>query len=159
MLEGMSLSLVCQSFSICPQRVVGGSHLTTTHDALDLTTQELPGLRPSLYRDPRHGQVQTFQLEPHCICPSPSLPYPDIFKLVQLGSHCMPPPPPTRFNLFIIKNARTIGKRAVGILLECFLVNVNDILRGCSDYEAPSVSHATDPEYQLFTPHDVVFYE
>ena len=58
-----------------------------------------------------------------------------------------------------MKQARTLGKRAVGILLERFLVNVNDILRGCSGNKAPSVSHATDPEYQLFTPHDVVFYE
>ena len=55
---------------------------------------------------------------------------PNLVKLILLGCHCIiePPPPP-----YIFKRAhftpRTVGKRAVGILLECFLViSVNEPL-------------------------------
>ena len=51
---------------------------------------------------------------------------PDMFKPVQLGPHCTPPP--DIFKL-IHYEVRTVGKWAVGILLECLLesgILVND---------------------------------
>ena len=45
---------------------------------------------------------------------------PDMFKLVQLGHHSSGHQPPDMFKL-VHYEACTVGKRAVGILLECFL--------------------------------------
>ena len=54
----------------------------------------------------------------------PSLLYractPDMFKLNQDGPHCTAPPPET-FKLVHYETC-TVSKRAVGILLDCFLV-------------------------------------
>ena len=47
-------------------------------------------------------------------------PPPGIFKLVQLGPHCKETPYSDLFKLY---EARMVGKRAVSILLECFLVS------------------------------------
>ena len=51
----------------------------------------------------------------------------DMFKLVQLGPHCTgisPPPFPCPQYMFkpVHYEAHTVGKRAVDILLECFIV-------------------------------------
>ena len=45
-----------------------------------------------------------------------------MFKLVELGPHCTCTPSPRPFLKLVHYEAHTVGKLAVGILLECFLV-------------------------------------
>ena len=48
-----------------------------------------------------------------------------MFKLVQVGLHSTGTTPPPEFFVKLVQyEARTIGKRAVGILLEYFIVSV-----------------------------------
>ena len=66
-----------------------------------------------------HG-IPSYRAPLLCTEPAPPL---DMFKLVQLGPHCTgtPPLPQDIFKL-VHYDAHTVGKLAVGILLEYFLV-------------------------------------
>ena len=97
-------------------RGAGGSHVTITHDVLDITIQGPSCIGP-LAPSPCTGPVRlTRYRDP-----------PDLFNLdltvhVQLGLHCTRTPlSPAMFN-FVHYEACTLGKRVVGIPLECFLV-------------------------------------
>ena len=61
---------------------------------------------------------------------APAPPPPDMFKLVQLSPYCTRTPP----NIFklVQYKARKVGKRAVGILLECFLLKSPDLRTNAS---------------------------
>ena len=119
MRESNVFSLVCHS-------VHGGSHVAITHDALDLTIQG--SLQP--YRGHRNSQVWG-------LLPAPATPY------GYHGTLCMgtsgpvpydwrlgPVQTPTGACLHLLASeARTVGKQAVRILLECFLVKIKNVIR------------------------------
>ena len=85
--------------------VHGRSHVTITHNALDLIiqrrpTQAIQGTHLPTYKDPRHPWT-----------------YSNLFNLeLTVQGH-----PPVIYKL-VRYEASTVGKRTVGILLECFLV-------------------------------------
>ena len=94
--EGNVFSRVCHSVNRG-----GGPHVSITHDALNLTIRNPQS--PHTGTPPHMNMFKLVQLGPHSILSSPLPPPPDMFKLIHYG-------------------ARTAGKRAVGILFECFLV-------------------------------------
>ena len=80
--------------AVCPSVILSmreGSHVTITHDALDLTILVTPPPPPG-------SALALLDMGPYCIGPPP-----DMFKLVNY-------------------EARKVGKRAISILLEFFLV-------------------------------------
>ena len=86
----------------------GGYHLTINHRISpyrDTCPQYMTP--PHLYRDPQ-------SLFWACLW--------GMFKLVELGPHCTWTPSPRPFLKLVHYEAHTVGKLAVGILLECFLV-------------------------------------
>ena len=82
--------------------VHGGSHVTITHDALDITVQGLSPL-PSPPPDPPASK--------NLVAITGNL-----FKLVHLRTHL------NQYLHLVATKTCMVGKRAVRILLECFLV-------------------------------------
>ena len=96
-------SVVCVCLSV--HKGEGGSHhVTITYNALDLTIQGPPGLRPV-------PDMET-SLNRHSWSPM------GMFKLFQLEPHYTETPPPPEH----VHETLKVGKRAADVLLECFLV-------------------------------------
>ena len=89
-----------------------GSHVTITHDALDLSIERLP---PSWPQSPIMF-LPLLNISPHC----KGTPHLDMFKLFKIFVGHM-------FFLWATDTPRQVGKSAVRILLECFLVAVKSL--------------------------------
>ena len=112
MQEGNVLTGVCLSFS-------WGPHVTIIHDALELTVQaplQTWGMR-TLGSHPEMGHGDSHLASDIWW---PSL---ETCSNLFIGPHCSGSPSPCYWHL-VATEARMVGKQAVCILLECFLVDM-----------------------------------
>ena len=115
--EGNVMTCVCLS--------TAGSHVTITHDVLNIIKQEHSSAPPTLVQRPVPSPG------PVSVTPTPQpLDTSKFFNLTSLY----------RFKVFLYE-ARTVYKRAVGILLGCFLVLFFNFWSNCSLQESCQVLH------------------
>ena len=95
----------------------GGSHVTITDNALDLAVQgPTPSLSPQKWDIPPTADIGPTPLYWHQVVITG-----DLFKLVYLRTSTH-----QYWHLAVASETRTVGKRAVWILLECILVLIYD---------------------------------
>ena len=127
--------------SVC--LLTGRCHVTNTHETLDLNVK---GPSPCTwpYSPSVQGSVPSVQGPTPCTVsqyppvqdsgPASSVSYiwcprdVGLFSLVYLSTSLHSPHPTSDYIWWLANEARTMGKRAVRILPECFLVNIYDVV-------------------------------